>query len=251
MRVLIRVAYDGTEYSGWQIQPNAVTIEEKLIEALQSLFGEEVKLIGASRTDAGVHALGNVGVFDVDTRIPAEKIAYAMNARLPEDIRVVESIEVASDFHPRHCDCEKTYEYSIWNDTFENPLCTRYAHFFYRELNLELMKEAAGHIVGTHDFTSFCAAASQVEDKTRTVYSVDIEKKDKLITIRVRGNGFLYNMVRIIAGTLINVGSGLMSVEEVKKAVEGQNRALAGPTAPAKGLKLVKIDYIDNIFEKK
>ena len=131
MRVLLRVAYDGTKYSGWQIQPNAITVEKVLIDALEALFGKKMEIIGASRTDAGVHAYGNVAVFDIDTRMPAEKISYALNQRLPEDVRVQESKEVEADFHPRHRDCVKTYEYRIWNDKFESPLSRLYSHFYY------------------------------------------------------------------------------------------------------------------------
>ena len=139
MRVLLRVAYDGTGYSGWQIQPNAVTVEKVLIEALEGLFGKKVEIIGASRTDAGVHAYGNVAVFDTDTKMPAEKISYALNQRLPEDVRVQESVEVEADFHPRHRDCVKTYEYRIWNDKFESPLNRLYSHFYYGKLDVDAM----------------------------------------------------------------------------------------------------------------
>lgn len=243
MRVMLRVAYDGTAYSGWQIQPNAVTIEQKLSEALADLFAHPVGLTGASRTDAGVHALGNVAVFDVDTRMPAEKIAYALNTRLPEDIRVVRSSEAAPDFHPRHTDCVKTYEYRIWNDTFPNPTVRLYSHFQYGGIDVGRMEAAARHLVGEHDFTSFCSADTQIENKVRTIHSVEIKKDGAMITITVTGNGFLYHMVRIIAGTLLKAGQGAMEPREVQKALEGRDRQLAGPTAPARGLTLVKISY--------
>ncbi len=243
MRVLLRVAYDGTKYSGWQIQPNAVTVENVLIEALEGLFGKKVEIIGASRTDAGVHAYGNVAVFDTDTKMPAEKISYALNQRLPEDVRVQESVEVEADFHPRHRDCVKTYEYRIWNDRFESPLNRLYSHFYYGKLDVDAMKEACGHFVGEHDFTSFCSAGSQVVDKVRAIYSLDVKREDRLITIRVTGNGFLYNMVRIIAGTLLRVGEGKIKPSEIPAIIDGKDRNLAGPTAPAKGLALVEIKY--------
>lgn len=246
MRVMLRVAYDGTAYSGWQLQPNAVTIEQRLNEALEDLFGVPMAVIGASRTDSGVHALGNAAVFDVDTRMPASKIAYALNTRLPEDIRVVNSSEVSPDFHPRHTESVKTYEYRIWNDTFPNPTVRLYSHFEYSEIDIERMAEAAKYLVGEHDFTSFCSAGTQVENKVRTVFSVDIERGGAMITVRVTGNGFLYNMVRIIAGTLLKVGQGAMEPADVKKALDGRDRQLAGPTAPARGLTLVKITYGEN-----
>lgn len=243
MRVLLVVAYDGTEYCGWQKQPNATTVEGVLTKAVRDLFQEDIELIGASRTDSGVHACGNVAVFDVDTRMPAEKIAYALNSRLPHDIIVQQSYEVRGDFHPRHTDCIKTYEYKIYNATFESPLCNRYTHFCYGKLDLERMQAAAKYIIGTHDFTSFCAADTQVIDKTRTVYSLDVFKEGSLITLRIRGNGFLYNMVRIIAGTLIKAGMGDIEPQEIEQIIEAKNRNCAGPTAPAKGLTLVEIRY--------
>lgn len=246
MRVMLRVAYDGTAYSGWQLQPNAVTIEQRLNEALRDLFGVPIAVIGASRTDAGVHALGNVAVFDADTRMPASKISYALNTRLPDDIRVVHSSEVSPDFHPRHTGCVKTYEYRIWNDTFPNPTKRLYSHFEYGAIDVERMKTAAEYLVGEHDFTSFCSAGTQVENKVRNIFSIDIKRDGAMITVRVTGNGFLYNMVRIIAGTLLKVGQGAMEPKDVQKALDGRDRQLAGPTAPARGLTLVKIDYGEN-----
>lgn len=243
MRVLIRVAYDGTAYSGWQIQPNAVTIEGKLYEALNDLFGKEIELTGASRTDAGVHALGNVAVFDVDTRMPAEKISYALNARLPEDIRVCQSKAVPPDFHPRHTDCVKTYEYSILNDTFLDPKKRLYSHFCYGNIDVESMKKAAEYFIGEHDFSAFCASGSQVADKVRTIYDLKVLRDGRDIIIRVTGSGFLYNMVRIIAGTLIKVGQGDIQPEHIKGIIASKDRQLAGPTAPARGLTLVEIVY--------
>ena len=243
MRVMLRVAYDGTGYSGWQKQPNAFTVEEVLCKACKNLFARDIDIIGASRTDAGVHSYGNVAVFDVDTRIPAEKISYALNSRLPEDIRVVESRQVSENFHPRHVECRKTYEYKIWNDKFENPLVRYYSHFFYGNLDIGKMNEACRYFIGLHDFTSFCSVGSQVQSKIREIYSISVEKNNRLITIRVTGNGFLYNMVRIIAGTLIKVGQGQLEPAEIPKIIEGKNRELAGPTAPARGLALVEINY--------
>ena len=243
MRVLLRVAYDGTKYCGWQIQPEVATVEGMLFKALSELFGRPVDIIGASRTDAGVHALGNVAVFDIETRMPADKISYALNTRLPEDVRIQESRQVPGDFHPRHTDCIKTYEYRIWNDTFENPVNRLYSHFVYGSLDIHAMQDACKYIIGEHDFTSFCASGTQVQDKVRNVHSIEIIKEDKMITIRVTGNGFLYNMVRIIAGTLLKVGQGVIKPEELEGIIEGRDRGLAGPTAPAKGLTLKEIKY--------
>ena len=243
MRIKLVVAYDGTNYCGWQLQNNGITIEEVLNKALSTLCNEEIQVIGASRTDAGVHALGNVAVFDTTSRIPAEKFSYALNQRLPEDIRIQHSEQVADDFHPRYCDSTKTYEYHILNAPFEQPIGRQYAHFVYRKLDIEAMRTAAGYIVGEHDFKSFCSVGSQVKTTVRTVYSLDVIKTGVNITLRITGNGFLYNMVRIIAGTLLEVGMGMYPPEKLKEIIEAKDRQTAGPTAPARGLSLVEILY--------
>lgn len=242
-RIKLVTAYDGTNYHGSQIQNNGETIEGVLKAELSSLLQEEINLIGASRTDAGVHARGNVYVFDTESRIPPEKFTYALNARLPEDIRIQDSCEVPADFHPRHQDTVKTYEYRILNRKLPLPEYRLYSHFTYEILDVEKMNEACRFFVGEHDFASFCAAGSQVESTVREIYDLHVEKNGELLTISVTGNGFLYNMVRIIAGTLLKVGSGQIVPEEIEKIIAGKDRALAGPTAPAKGLTLVKIRY--------
>ena len=315
-RILLQVAYDGTNYHGWQLQPNAATIEGELNRALCALTGEEIVVTGASRTDAGVHALGNVAVFDTTSRIPAEKFSYALNQRLPEDIVIQSSKQVADDFHPRHCDCRKTYEYDILNRTFPLPAYRNTAYFLYGTLNIEAMRRACQAFLGEHDFASFCAAGAQVQTTVRKIYSLEVECRplteagtpvppasgeavnaadgkhgeqvqqaqsasgemlnaaagesdeqvqqaqpesgetaipaaggvnagsaDQLLTIRVKGNGFLYNMVRIIAGTLVEVGRGHIKPEEVAGIIAAKDRAKAGPTAPARGLRLVEIEY--------
>ena len=238
-RIKLVVAYDGTAYHGWQVQPNAVTIEGVLNEKLTELLGEKITVTGASRTDAGVHSLGNVAVFDTTTRIPADKISYALNQRLPEDIVVQESAEVAADFHPRFCDSRKTYEYRILNRKFPDPTRRLDTYFFHYELDVDAMKKAAAVLVGEHDFKSFCSAGSQVKTTVRTIYSCDVNKFGDVITIRVTGNGFLYNMVRIIAGTLIKVGDGNIAVDSIGDILEACDRNAAGPTAPAHGLTMI------------
>lgn len=292
-RILLRVAYDGTGYHGWQVQPNAKTIEGELNRVLTQLTGEEIQVTGASRTDAGVHALGNVAVFDTASRIPAEKFSYALNQRLPEDIVVQSSVQVDDDFHPRHCDCRKTYEYDILNRTFPLPVYRNTAYFLYGDLDLDAMRRACQAFLGEHDFASFCAAGAQVQTTVRTIYSLEVLEQpltgagisdtpasvvtgqnpadpicqlpetaaeglaqsetaatgqpqtspERLLTIRVRGNGFLYNMVRIIAGTLVEVGRGHIRPEEIEGIIAACDRAKAGPTAPARGLRLVEIKY--------
>lgn len=239
MRVKLVVAYDGTNYKGWQVQPNGVTIEEKLNDALTNLFKTPINVIGASRTDSGVHSLGNVCIFYVDTRMPAEKICFALNQRLPEDIVVIDSCKVADDFHPRFVKSKKVYEYRILNRKFPDPTRRLDTHFYYYDLDVKKMEQAAKFIEGEHDFKSFCAANAQVKTTVRTVYACEVFKKDDVIIIRVTGNGFLYNMVRIIAGTLIKVGSGDIRPEELKDIIEKKDRGFAGPTAPAKGLTMI------------
>ena len=242
-RVMMRVAYDGTDYCGWQLQPGAPTIEGVLNEKLSELLGEEITVTGASRTDSGVHSLGNVAVFDTNTRIPAEKISYALNQRLPDDIVVQQSCEVPDDWHPRHCNSRKTYEYRILNRTFRDPTRRSDTYFYYYPLNVEAMQQAAAKLEGTHDFQSFCAAGTQAKTTVRTIYSCEVAKNGDLITIRVTGNGFLYNMVRIIAGTLIKVGAGDIAPGEITAILEACDRSVAGPTAPAHGLTMIGIIY--------
>lgn len=242
-RVMLRVAYDGTAYCGWQIQNNGITIEEVLNRELSNLLNEDIKVIGASRTDSGVHALGNVAVFDTEARMPAEKISFALNSRLPKDIVVQESKEVPLEFHPRYVKCEKTYEYRILNRRFPLPSERFNSHFFHYELDVDKMREATTYIVGEHDFKCFCAAGAQVKTTTREIYEINILENDGMIRIRIRGNGFLYNMVRIIAGTLIKVGNGDIEPYALKSIIDSKKRENAGPTAPANGLTLVEINY--------
>ena len=244
-RYMLIVAYDGTYYSGFQVQPAAPTIEGELNKHLSALFVQDIKVIGASRTDAGVHALCNAAVFDAETTMPAEKIAYALNQRLPEDIRIQKSGEVADDFHPRHTDTRKTYEYRIITGEFPNPLKRLYAYHTYHSLDIVRMQKAATYLVGEHDFKSFCSVKAVVESTVRTIYTVDVEQREEEITIRVCGNGFLYNMVRIIAGTLLEVGKGRWEPEKVKEMLESKDRCAAGPTAPAHGLTLVKYEFLE------
>ena len=242
-RVRMVVAYDGTAYRGWQLQPNGITIEEVLNRELTALLKEPISVIGASRTDSGVHARGNVAVFDTENRMPADKICFALNQRLPEDIRVQSSEEVPADWHPRKANCTKTYEYKVLNRKISMPLERLYAHFCYFNLNLDKMREAAAYLVGEHDFKSFCTVRTQAEETVRTIYSLDITKQDDMITIRISGSGFLYNMVRIIAGTLLEVGMGAYLPEHVEEILDARDRQAAGRTAPASGLTLVSMEY--------
>ena len=253
-RILLRVAYDGTNYHGWQKQNNGITVEEVLNGALSELLGEEIAVTGGSRTDAGVHALDNVAVFDTQARIPAEKLPYALNRRLPEDIRIMSGEEAAEDFHPRHCDSVKTYEYRILNAPFQIPRYRLQHYWTYVPMDVEKMRAAAVPLIGEHDFTSFCSLYAQAEDHVRTIYAIDVEeiplcagsavKDAREIVIRVSGNGFLYNMVRIIAGTLMEAGRGRLDAADVARILDARERHQAGPTAPPQGLTLLEYRFV-------
>jgi tRNA pseudouridine38-40 synthase len=240
------------------MQKNGVSVEQRLQEALGELLGEPVEVIGASRTDAGVHALGNVAVFDTASRIPADKFAIAINHFLPEDIRIVKSEEVKPEFHPRYCESIKTYEYNVFLSAMPVPQKRSFSYHVYRPVDVEKMRSLAKLLEGTHDFSAFCSAGSQVQTKVRTIYGIQITEKpfeeeyagnvpglegSRELRIRVCGNGFLYNMVRIVAGTLLEAGMGRRTLESVRQALETGRRELAGPTAPANGLTLIKIEY--------
>ncbi len=244
-RVMLEVAYDGTKYSGWQIQQNSETVSGVLTRELSRLLKEDTLLIGASRTDAGVHAMGNICVFDTESEIPAEKFCYALNHSLPEDIVIQRSCEVPLNFHPRKRNCKKTYEYKIWNADFIQPFNRKYTYFVYKKLDVDKMNEAAGYIKGTHDFTAFCSIHTVIPDHVRTIFNSEVFKEGNLITFRITGNGFLYNMVRIIAGTIVQIGLGEREPESIKTILESMDRKNAGPTAPAQGLTLMRIEYAD------
>lgn len=245
-RILLVVAYDGTNYCGWQVQPNGLTVQEVLNQKLTELLGEPIETIGASRTDAGVHALGNVAVFDTETRIPGEKISFALNQRLPEDIRIQESREVPADFHPRYQESEKTYVYRILNRKFQLPTSRLYSYFYHYHLDTEQMQKAADMLVGTYDFASFCGANAQVKTTVRTITGISVKREGDEILITVKGKGFLYNMVRIISGTLIEIGGGLYPPEQIKEILATKKRTAAGPTAPAHGLTLMGIRFLNS-----
>ena len=267
-RILLRVAYDGTDFHGWQIQPGVRTVEGELNNAITELTGTVTEVTGASRTDAGVHAMGNVAVFDTDSPIPAEKFAQALNTYLPEDVKVRSSTEVPADFHPRKVSCRKVYEYRILCDRMPDPLKRRDFWQYPGNLDVEKMKKAASYLVGTNDYAAFCSVHTQAESTVRTVFFIDIleEKRSnenpqgkgftcgesgitqsREIAIRICGNGFLYNMVRIIAGTLAEVGAGKHEPEWVLEAQKSADRTKSGPTAPPQGLTLLGIDYGNNV----
>ncbi len=241
---MLVIAYDGTNYCGWQVEPNGVSIQSTLQDALEDLLGERVNVTGASRTDSGVHALGQVAVFDTEMSMPDWKFAYAINQRLPDDIVVQSSKEVSADFHPRYTHkIEKVYEYRIMNSRMPQPCGRMYSFFVPQKLDVDLMRKAARLLVGEHDFRSFSSGKTKVTETVRTIYSFDIITEGDMITLRIRGNGFLYKMVRVIAGTLVKVGKGQKTVEDVENALKFPVWNSAGPTAPARGLTLISIKY--------
>lgn len=260
-RIKLTISYDGTNYVGWQIQKNGLAIEQVLNEHLSKLLGEDITVVGCSRTDSGVHARGNVAAFDTETKIPAEKLSYALNQSLPEDIRIVKSEEVSPDFHPRYANTRKTYEYRILNCRYNLPTLRLYTDYVYYALDVEKMRQGAEFLLGEHDFTAFSSSGGQQKSGVRTIYSIDIDTqllnpdadpeedaktgyRPQVITIRITGNGFLYNMVRIIAGTLEKVGMGIYPPEHVKEILDSCDRSLSAPKAAARGLTLVCIDYL-------
>ena len=242
-RIHLVVEYDGTDYAGWQRQSNAMTVQEQLERAVKRLTGETVCVSGASRTDAGVHALGQSAHFDTESRIPADKFSFALNTLLPPDIRVVKSEEVAADFHSRFSGHGKRYRYLIHAAPHAGALNRRtHAHVIY-PLDVEKMQREALDLVGTHDFAAFAASGSAVKDTVRTIYRADVYRNGSEICLIVEGNGFLYNMVRIIAGTLIGVGSGKLETGAFRRAIESGSRLDLGVTAPAHGLTLMEVFY--------
>lgn len=249
-RIRLIVAYDGTNYCGWQVQPNGVSIQAVLQEAIEDLVREKVNVTGASRTDSGVHALGQVVIFDTTRTIPPEQYARALNQRLPRDIVVQNSEEVSMEFHPRYTTVEKTYEYRILNRRIPLPCERLYSYFVPRQLDIEKMREAAQCFVGEHDFTDFSSQRRNTLTTVRNIYECSILQEGDIITIRVRGNGFLYNMVRILTGMLIKAGCGQKTPEDIRDALEHPQGRAAAPVAPACGLTLVEIRYTEESAKK-
>lgn len=246
MRILMTIAYDGTCFSGWQKQrlPEVRTVQGEMEKALQKLFrSPNLECIGASRTDAGVHALGQRAVIDVETTIPAEKIPLALRPLLPEDIAVTKAEEVPQTFHPRFDCVKKTYEYRFWNAPTKNPKERLYSSHQAKPLDIGLMNQAAAAFMGRHDFAAFCAAGSSVSSTVRTIFGCHAEREGDIVKILVTGDGFLYNMVRIMAGTLLMAGLGKLPPEAIQDIIESRDRRKAGQTAEPQGLTLLEIYY--------
>lgn len=237
------IEYDGTNYSGWQIQNNAITIEQVLEDNLKFITGEYIKVIGSSRTDAGVHARGFVGNFLTDSKIPPDRFRNVLNSNLPEDIVILSSKEVELSFNARFNSKGKTYSYTVLNTQQRPALGRNYVYHFRKNLDIALMIEASKEFIGTHDFAAFKSSGGNTKTTVRTVSSLDVEKQGDYIIFTITGDGFLYNMVRIIIGTLIEVGLNRINPKSIKDILLSKDRRMSGPCLPPSGLCLEKVYY--------
>ncbi len=243
--IAIIVSYDGTDFCGWQVQPNGVSVAEKINDAIFRLTGRRAMLYGSGRTDSGVHAYAQVANFQTEFFSPCERLVLGLNAYLPPQIRVLRAYEVGEDFNARFSAAGKTYEYVIYNSNVLSPFYLNRAYWVKYALDVDKMNEAAGVLLGKHDFSAFMAAGSPVKSTVRELYELSAKKEDSLIKITATGSGFLYNMVRILTGTLIYAGCGKLNSADVKKILEGGKREKGAPTAPAQGLYLKRVYYSD------
>ncbi|NLB41471.1 MAG: tRNA pseudouridine(38-40) synthase TruA [Clostridiales bacterium] len=241
--IKLTIEYDGSRYAGWQRQENAMTVQQKLEEVLEKLCSKPVNLIGSGRTDSGVHARGQVANFKTNSTIPPQRFSYALNSMLPCDIRINHSEEVIMDFHARFSATGKKYRYSIINNTHGTAIGWQYLYHVNLLLDLDAMSQAAKVFKGTHDYAAFMATGSPVRSTVRTIYESKLIQEESLLHFIVTGNGFLYNMVRIMAGTLIDVGKGKISANEIPDIIASKERGKAGATAPANGLFLEEVYY--------
>ncbi len=241
--LLIEISYDGSGYHGWQIQKNAVTVQQVFQKAVEKVFGGQTDIKGCSRTDSGVHAYSYFVSLKTEQNIPAERIPAALNTYLPKDIAVLSCTEVDYDFHARYSVKSKEYIYKLYNGKIRNPFYNKYAYHYRFPVNEEYLNNEAKSFIGTYDFSGFCSAHSGVEDTVRTVYNFDVFRKGDMVYFKVEADGFLYNMVRIMVGTLLFVNEGKIKQGTLKGIIESKNRKLAGKTAPAEGLYLNKVNY--------
>ncbi len=240
----ITLEYDGTRYAGWQAQKSKFpTIQETIEKVLRKIIREDIKLIASGRTDAGVHAAAQIANFKTDSQISREKLQRALNGLLPEDLSVIKIEEAGSDFHSRFTAKSKIYRYTILNRPYRSAFLKNSAFFYPYPLDLGLMRKEARALLGKHDFKAFCASASSAKDTMRTIKKIAIKKKSGLIAIDIEADGFLYNMVRNIVGTLIEIGRGRFSAGSMAKIICSKSRELSGPNVPARGLTLLKVKY--------
>jgi tRNA pseudouridine38-40 synthase len=239
----LTLAYDGTEFSGWQIQPEVPTVQGTLKQALEKLFNHPVNVTGSGRTDAGVHARGQVANVETIRSIDTDAVLRGVNSLLPPAIRVWQVEEVSADFHARRSARSKTYEYHIWRQHIVSPFHCRYVYAFPYQMDEIAIDEATRTFLGTHDFTSFCATATVVEDRVRTIFESEWRRENEEWTFTIRGSGFLQYMVRTIVGTLLYVGTGKLRPTDIASIFEHRDRRRAGPCVPAHGLHLVRVEY--------
>lgn len=241
--IKLTIEYDGTDYAGWQKQREGGTLQQEIETALSSLTKEDIKVTGSSRTDSGVHAKGYVCNFKTSSTIPSEKFARALNSKLPDDIIIIKSEEVDLEFHSRYDSKGKTYSYTVLNRLQAGAMYRNYMYHVSKKINIELMREAGKYLIGTHDFAAFKNSGSNVSSTVRTIMNIEIIRRKHTIKFFITGDGFLYNMVRIIVGTLIEVGIGKIEPTYIKDILVSKDRHLAGKTAPARGLCLEKVYY--------
>lgn len=242
--IKLQIEYDGANYSGWQIQKNDKTVQETLSHAIAQALQEKVTIHGAGRTDAGVHALGQVAHFKTGSSIPAERLVHAINYYLPHDIVVKSAVDVPESFHAQYSTKSKVYQYTVLNDWTRSAINRNFCYVYGYALDVEKMADAARLLIGAHDFTSFTTKAIEEKNRVRTVQRLDIRKEGKYLYFTIEADGFLYNMVRTIVGTLLEVGRGKIAGEAINDILNKKNRIFAGPTAPARGLCLMEIKYI-------
>jgi tRNA pseudouridine38-40 synthase len=239
----LTIAYDGTEFHGWQVQPEVPTIQGQLEQSFSKLFNHPVHVIGSGRTDSGVHAHAQVAVVKTERSIDTDAVLRGANALLPAAIRILSIEEVAPDFHPRHAAKAKTYEYHIWRHPIVSPFYCRYVYAFRYPLDEHLLDQATQQFLGTHDFTSFCATATEIENRVRTIFTAEWERDLPIWIFRIRGSGFLQYMVRTIAGTILAAAQKRLEVAAISGIFEARDRRLAGPSLPSCGLHLVSVEY--------
>ncbi len=242
-RILITIKYDGSRYYGWQKQPDKPTIQGEIEKALEIVLGHSCEVFGSGRTDAGVHALAQTAHFDLDMNIPVSKIPDVLNNLLPSDISVSDAKEVEKDFHARFSIKRKCYEYRVYTGKKKDPFIANYTAWVKEPLDLASMKEVAEILVGKHDFEGFCSTATATKDYVREIYSIDISKSKDYLTFTFEGSGFLYNMVRILVGTIVDIGRDRLDFDSVKRALQTGDRTLSGMTMPPNGLYLKWTQY--------
>ena len=241
--IKLTIEYDGKDFNGWQKQPNKLNIQGEIEKAIQSITGEEVELYASGRTDAGVHALGQIANFKIESKIPIEKIAIAINSQVKNSIRIVKAEEVEESFHSRYNCKRKTYRYVINNSPYGSAVYRNLEYHMPVKLNVEDMKKAISYFEGEHDFKAFKSSGTSSKSSVRTIYKALLREEENKIIIELTGNGFLYNMVRIITGTLVDVGLGKIAPDSIPEIIESKDRTRAGKTLPPQGLFLVKVEY--------